>query len=173
MGAGISLAFALKHPQMVRGLVLCRPAWLEMPNPPNLSIFPLIAKLVGRLGLKEARHELEQTALYKDFRANYPATAESISGLFDRPEREALVAAFQAIPASARLDSLDDLRTLDLPSVVLANRKDPIHPFELAELLAKKLPGAHCHEFPSKSESLAEHYRQFRRLLVAFLEATT
>jgi len=172
MGSGISLAFGLRHPKMVKGLVLCRPAWLDTPNPPNLSIFPLIAGLVERWGLGEARHELEQTAFYKELRANYPASAESICSLFDRPEREALVAAFQAFPASAPLNSLEELRTLDLPSLVLANRNDPIHPFELAEVLAKKLPGAHFQEFPSKSESLAEHYRQFRRLVVAFLEAT-
>src|ERR1700728_1370117 len=43
MGAGIALAFGLRHGERVRGLVLSRPAWLDRPSPPNLDFAPLIA----------------------------------------------------------------------------------------------------------------------------------
>jgi len=172
MGAGISLAFGSKYPQRVKGLVLSRPAWLDAANPPHLSVFPVISKLVEELGLEQARRTFEQTPFYKTLRKDYPASAESLSGLFASQSSEALVASFQAIPASVPSDSLDRFCALDIASLVLANRNDPIHPFELAEALANKLPGSRFHEFPSKSESLIEHYRQFRHLVAEFLGTT-
>jgi pimeloyl-ACP methyl ester carboxylesterase len=171
MGAGISLAFSLRYPEKVKGLVLSRPAWLDTASPPHLSIFPVIARLVESLGMDQARRKFERTAFYTDLRNNCPASAESISSLFDHHNSEALVASLRVIPASVPVDSLDRLGALDIPSLVLANRNDPIHPFELAKRLAKKLPAACLHEFPSKSESIAEHCSQFRRLVVAFLDA--
>jgi pimeloyl-ACP methyl ester carboxylesterase len=169
MGAGISLAFGSRYPQRVSGLVLSRPAWLDAANPPHLFVFPVIAKLVAELGLEQARREFEQTGFYKDLRKDYPASAESLSGLFATQNREALMASFQAIPASIPVDSLERFRAVDIPTLVLANRSDPIHPFELAEALANKLPGSRFHEFASKSESPTEHCRQFRRLVAEFL----
>lgn len=169
MGAGISLAFSFRYPQRVKGLVLSRPAWLDVGNPPHLSVFSVIANLVERLGLEQARREFEQTTLYKDLQKDYPASAKSLADLFDNQSSEAMVASFQAIPASAPVDSLDQLHILDIPSLVLANRNDPIHPFELAEALANKLPGSRFREFPSKTESLTEHYRQFRQFVIEFL----
>jgi pimeloyl-ACP methyl ester carboxylesterase len=169
MGAGIGLAFGLRYLQRVKGLVLSRPAWLDAPNPTHLSVFPVIAGLVERFGLEQARRSFEQTVFYEGLRKKYPASAESLLGLFDNQSSEAVVASFRAIPASVPVDSLDRLRTLKAPSLVLANRNDPIHPFELAKVLADKLTGSCFHEFPSKSESVAAHYHEFRRLVIDFL----
>jgi pimeloyl-ACP methyl ester carboxylesterase len=134
-----------------------------------LSVFPVIAGLVEGFGFEQARRNFEQTVFYEELRKKYPASAESLLGLFDNQSSEAVVASFRAIPASAPVDSLDRLRTLKAPSLVLANRNDPIHPFELAKVLADKLPGSCFHEFPSKSESVAAHYHEFRRLVIDFL----
>jgi len=169
MGAGISLAFTSLYPHRVKRVILNRPAWLASANPPHLAIFPVIAGLVERLGIEPARREFQQTAQYKELQKAYPASAESLLALFSSQDREALAASLQAIPASAPVDSLDVLSNLEVPSLVLGNRNDPIHPFELAETLARKLPGSRFQEFPPKSGGLAEHYRQFRRLISEFL----
>jgi pimeloyl-ACP methyl ester carboxylesterase len=169
MGAGISLAFGSLYPHRAKGLVLNRPAWLASANPPHLAVFPVIAKLVEKLGLERARREFRETSYYKDLKKTFPYSAESLLGLFDTQDSKALVASLQAIPASVPVDSLERLRHLDIPSLVLANRKDPIHPFELADELASKLPGSCFREFSPKSEGLEEHYRQFRNLVSQFL----
>ena len=169
MGAGISLAFCLRHSHKVKGLVLSRPAWLDAPNPHHLAIFPVIAGFVERHGLEQARGDLEQTEFYQQLCKSHPASAESLLGLFDGQSGESMVASFRAIPASAPFESLDRLQALNVPSLVLANRNDPIHPFDLAQVLADKLPGSRFHEFPSKSDDVGAHYREFRRLVSDFV----
>jgi pimeloyl-ACP methyl ester carboxylesterase len=171
MGAGISLAFALRYPQRVNALVLNRPAWLDAPNPPNLSILTVIGRLVERLGLERARSEFEQTEPYQDLERNCPGSAKSLTDLFVNQNSDALVASLRAIPSSAPVDSLDKLATLGVPSLVLGNRNDPLHPFELAQTLAKAISGSRFHEFPSKSEDMNGHYQQFWQIVTEFLES--
>jgi pimeloyl-ACP methyl ester carboxylesterase len=169
MGAGISLAFALRYPQRVKALILNRPAWLDAPNPPNLSILTVIARLIESLGLERARSEFEHTEPFQDLERNCPGSAKSLTDLFDNQNSDALVASLRAIPSSVPVDSLDKLATLGVPSLVLGNRNDPLHPFELAQTLAKAIPGARFREFPSKSEDLNGHYQQFRQIVTEFL----
>jgi pimeloyl-ACP methyl ester carboxylesterase len=171
MGAGISLAFALRYPQRVKALILNRPAWLDAPNPPNLSILTVIGRLVERFGLDRARSEFEQTEPYQDLERSCPGSAKSLTDLFMNQNADALVASLRAIPASAPVDSLDKLAALGIPSLVLGNRNDPLHPFELAQTVAKAIPGSRFHEFPSKSEDMNGHYQQFRQIVTEFLES--
>jgi len=169
MGAGISLAFGLRYPQRVKALILNRPAWLDAPNPPNLSILTVIARLIECLGRERARPAFEQTEPYQDLERNYPGSAKALTDLFGNQNCDALVASLRAIPSSVPVESLEKLATLGVPSLVLANRNDPLHPFELAQALAKAIPGARFREFPSKSEDMSGHYQQFRQIVTEFL----
>jgi pimeloyl-ACP methyl ester carboxylesterase len=171
MGAGISLAFGLRYPQRVKALVLNRPAWLDTPNPSNLAILTLIARLVESLGLERARSAFEQTEPYQDMERNCPGSAKALTDLFVNQNGDALVACLKAIPASAPVDSLDRLAALHVPSLVLGNRNDPLHPFELAQILANAIPRARFREFPSKSEDMNGHYQQFRQIVTEFLRS--
>jgi pimeloyl-ACP methyl ester carboxylesterase len=169
MGAGVGLNFAVRHPHRVKALVLSRPAWLDQGRPPHLSVFSIIAELVGRLGVEQARYEFERTTLYGNLQKDNPPTAKSPCDLFSNNTAEAIVTAFQPIYTSRPVDSLDSLQRLQIPSLVLANHNDPLHPFELAQVLASRLPKCQLRQFPSKSESVAQHYEQFRRLVGEFV----
>jgi len=169
MGAGISLAFCLRYPQRAKALILNRPAWLDAPNPRNLSILTTIGELIEKLGLEKARAQFEHTVPYQDLERRYPGSAKSLIDLFNTESSEALVAALKTIPSSAPVDSLVKLAALDVPSLVIGNRSDPIHPFELAQTLTKSIPGTRFHEIPSKSENLKGHYEEFRRVVSQFL----
>ena len=56
-----------------------------------------------------------------------------------------------------------------MPTLVLGNRLDPIHPFEYAEDLARAIPGAELREITSKSISLEQHGADVQRHLDDFL----
>ncbi|MBA3507783.1 MAG: alpha/beta hydrolase, partial [Betaproteobacteria bacterium] len=56
-----------------------------------------------------------------------------------------------------------------VPTLVLANRRDPIHPYEYGEILAALIPGAELRELTPKSISLEQHNAEVRRALDAFL----
>jgi pimeloyl-ACP methyl ester carboxylesterase len=169
MGAGISLAFCLRYPERVKALILNRPAWLDEPNPPNLSSLTIMARLIESFGVTRARPELEKMELYLDLERNYPASAKSLIDLLVNERSDALLASLKAIPASAPVESLDKLAILDLPVLVLGNRDDPLHPFELAQTLAKAIPKSRFHELPSKSKDVKAHYGHFRQIVTEFL----
>jgi pimeloyl-ACP methyl ester carboxylesterase len=169
MGAGIALAFSRRHRGRACALVLSRPAWLNFPNPPNLSIFPTIADMVEKHGRERALQLFENSDLYQSWKHTFPETARSLTGLFSDRSIDAIVFSFRSIPASAPFDSFEELRRIDVPTLVLGNHNDPIHPFEYAERLADSIPSAQLREFPSKSDSLEEHQSKFRCFVAEFL----
>ncbi len=171
MGAGICLAVAQRYPRIPLALILARPAWLDRPMPPNLAVFPMIAQLVEQYGREQALAAFEQTAQYQQFTQESPATAASLRGLFAGRTEAAMVTSFREIPASAPVESLENLREIRVPALVLGNRNDPIHPFEMAESLAAALPQAKLETIVSKSEGPIEHQRQFRDAVQRFLSS--
>jgi pimeloyl-ACP methyl ester carboxylesterase len=169
MGAGIALAFCLKYPHRVRAAILARPAWLNNPAPANLAMFPEIAAMIQAAGIERARRLFEESDTYLAWKACYPPAATSVEGLFIGRSPEAIVAMYRAIPLSVPYRAIAELKRVDAPVLVLANRQDPVHPFEYAEILVNALPTAQLKEFPSKAAGLQEHISTFRLSLQEFL----
>ena len=169
MGAGITLAFALAYPDRTLAAILTRPAWLNQPEPPNLALFPAIAGMIQEAGIERARQLFEQSAIYAALKESYPPAATMLDGFFTGRTPEAIVAAYQAIPRSVPYRSPAELQRIAAPVLVLANRRDPLHPFEYAETLAAAIPHAQLIEFPPKTEGLDLHNAAFRKHLSDFL----
>jgi pimeloyl-ACP methyl ester carboxylesterase len=169
MGAGISLALALKSPGRVKALVLSRPAWLNDPHPPNLRIFGILADLIEQFGRDEALVRFRETAYFLAMSRESPETARSLENAFAGRSELAMITTFRSIPASAPFASMDDLGSLKMPALVLTNRNDPIHPQEYGQRLAGPMPNAVWKDFPSKSESVELHQVHFRTLVSQFL----
>ena len=56
-----------------------------------------------------------------------------------------------------------------MPTLVLANQQDPIHPWDFAETLAANIPGAELRELTSKSVDVDRHAEDVRRHIGEFL----
>jgi pimeloyl-ACP methyl ester carboxylesterase len=171
MGAAIALAFCLAHPQRTLAAILTRPAWLNQPEPPNLAMFPAIAAMIQNAGIEPARRLFEQSRMYAAWKEEYPPAATMVEGFFTGRTSQAIVATYQAIPRSVPYHSPVELRRISVPVLVLANRRDPLHPFEYAEALARAIPQAQLKEFPSKAEGLEKHTAAFRNYLGEFLRS--
>ena len=61
-------------------------------------------------------------------------------------------------------------RRISAPALVLANRRDPIHPFKCGQVLAREIPGAQFRELTPKSVNLARYTLDLRRNLAEFLQ---
>ncbi len=59
--------------------------------------------------------------------------------------------------------------TINVPVLVLANRQDPIHPFEFGETLAREIPNAEFNELTPKSVSVDRYRMDVQRFLLEFL----
>ncbi|MSO21747.1 MAG: alpha/beta hydrolase [Acidobacteria bacterium] len=169
MGAGIAACAALRHPQRVKALVLAHPAWLDQPNPPNLASAVLMADLVARYGPQQAARELEHTDYFKQLLIESPEMARVTRAAIAGCNPEALVPAYMAMPASTPVSSLQQVRELEIPALVLGSRGDDVHPFEYAEIWARALPGGLLRELPVKTLFPKDYQRDFHRLVSKFI----
>ncbi len=176
MGAGVALKMAVDHPQAVKGLVLVRPAFLYQAFPEHLQIFAYIAQLIWAYGVKQGREIFEEFQGFKQIQAEYPATAQSLLGQFDQPRAEELVVRLRRMPSQvpvANPAALGDLAKHNIPTLILVNQHDPIHPLVYGQQLAQDLAGARLEEIPSKSVDPQGHQIRSEEYVRDFLQSLT
>ncbi len=169
MGAAIALSFVLRHPGRVLGLVLSRPAWLDRPLPENLRVFPHIALYLLRHGPREGLARFRETPEYQDLVREAPDCAEMVVANFEHPRAEECIARLERLPHDAPCHDRAEWRSIRVPTLVLANRQDPVHPWHLAETLTQSIPGAVLREITPKSVSLARHAADFQGIVEEYL----
>ena len=169
MGAAISLHFALRNPERVLGLVLSRPAWLDESRADNMRVFSTIAEFIRKYGAWEGAQRFQQTAAYQEVLKVSPDNANSLVAQFVHPRAEETVAKLERIPAYVPSHTRAEWKRIRVPTLVLANRQDAIHPFEFGEVLAQTIPGAALVEVTPKSVSKEQHTADVQRALTDFL----
>lgn len=169
MGAAVALMLTLRFPERVRGLVLSRPAWLDQPLPPNVAWFPLIAGLIRDHGAAHGLERFMQSAQYAELARTAPDAARSLCGQFTHPRAEETVIKLERIPHDTPSHNRQEWTTITVPALVLANRQDPIHPFEYGTIIARLIPDAELQELPSKSIDPERHARETQTSIAAFL----
>jgi pimeloyl-ACP methyl ester carboxylesterase len=168
MGAAIALNIALRYPARLRGLVLSRPAWLDRPDPENLSVLKLVATLIRMHGAQEGREHFLKTTEYASIMDQSPDVAQSLLGQFEHPRAVETVAKLERIPMDAPCRDRSGWASIAVPTLVLANRQDPVHPFEYGETLAAAIPGAEFCEITPKSVSIDNHERDVCESILNF-----
>jgi pimeloyl-ACP methyl ester carboxylesterase len=170
MGAGVALNCALRYPQRVLGLVLLRPAWLEIPTVANADLFNLIARMIRDHGPEAGLEIFKHTESYRSLSNESSDVADSLAGLFQDPRAVETVARLERVPQDAPNHDRAEWRKISAPTLVLANRCDPIHPFTFGEVLAREIPDAQFEELTPKSVDLAQYTSDLRRKLADFLQ---
>jgi pimeloyl-ACP methyl ester carboxylesterase len=178
MGAGVALNVAVRYPELVVGLVLSRPAWLDGPMPlENVARYAAIARLLRTVGAAGDRDEALRRALakfeasddYRNLLASSPDTAQSLRGQLTNERAVAAVARLERLPADRPLPDLRAAEAIRVPALVLAHRQDPIHRFAFGARLARVIPGARLVELTPKSIAREQHAAEVQRCLDAFL----
>jgi pimeloyl-ACP methyl ester carboxylesterase len=170
MGAGVALNLTLRFPERVEALVLSRPAWLDAPNPWNVKMFSLIAELIRQHGAKRGQALFKDTDAYRDVLQQWPDVAHSLALQFESPRIEETAFKLESIITDTPSPNRQAWQSIRVPALVLANRQDPIHPFEYGEILARSIPGAQFKEITSKSISVERHGADVQRHIGAFLD---
>jgi pimeloyl-ACP methyl ester carboxylesterase len=169
MGAAIALNFALRHPQRVLGLVLHRPAWLDGPRPDNVAVFATIAGLLQKYGAEKGLALFKESEIYQRALVHSPADAASLAGQFLHPRAEETAARLARIPLDAPCSDRRQWRAISVPTLVMANSRDAIHPLEFGLTLAKEIPGAEFQEVTAKAVNAELHQSETQRFLEDFL----
>jgi pimeloyl-ACP methyl ester carboxylesterase len=169
LGSAVAARVALQFPARVLGLVLSRPAWIESPVPENVRIYALIASLIRQWGAAQGLEQFKSTPEYQIMVQISPDCAQSLCGQFEQPRAEEFVARLERLAADTPVQNRDDYRAIRMPTLILGNLQDPIHPWSLAEGLAQLIPGAMLRELTPKSVSAQAHAADVQRALDAFL----
>jgi pimeloyl-ACP methyl ester carboxylesterase len=169
MGAALTLNFALRHPGRVLGLVQSRPAWLDSPESYNVKMFSLITRLVREHGRVQGKERFLESPEYTETLAKWPDVANSLAGQFDNPAAEDTAFKFERIIRDAPCRDRREWANINVPTLILANRFDPIHPFEYGLEMQRLIPGAEFQEITGKAVSLEQHNADVQRALAGFL----
>ena len=157
MGAAIALTLVIRHSERALALVVSRPAWLDQPAPANLDQFSVIASLLRAYGPEKGLDEFRRSAAYRQLERDHPASAESLAGQFVEPRAVEAVVRLERIPNDVPTADRRDWARIAVPTLVLGNSDDPIHPLAYAMQIADAIPGAAFAELTPKGVSPERH----------------
>ena len=165
MGAAIALRIAVMAPSRVTALVLARPAWDWQSAPGNMQVFQDIADFVE----KADRDGFAKSAIAKKFAKQAPDNLASFNKLFDRADLPTTAELLRRIAASGPDVTKAQVKAIKIPTLVLANKADLVHPMQHGETLATTIPKAKYLELAPKATRRELHLKQFREALNDFL----
>ncbi len=168
MGAAIALNIALRYPDRVKALIVQRPAWLGQPMPDNLRVLVAIGELIREHGAPRGKEIFKTLPEYAALEKESPDTAASNLAQFDHPRAEETAIKLLRIPNDAPCADRE-WKKVKVPTLVIANRVDAMHPFAYGEQLAKEIPGAKFAEVTPKSMSVARHTSDARAKIEDFI----
>jgi pimeloyl-ACP methyl ester carboxylesterase len=170
MGAATAVRFATRWPDRVEGLVLIRPAWLNEASPPNLAIFGRIADLMACKDQDDAVSELENDPYFSAVEAVSQDVAKSLRQQITMPGSARRRVCLRRMPASAPIDSWNELAVVSCPALVVGTEFDPVHPLDFARIWSDKLPRADLVVVTSKAVCVRQHREQLNSCLRRWLE---
>jgi pimeloyl-ACP methyl ester carboxylesterase len=169
LGAAIAVNVALRYPERVLALVLVRPAWIDHPLPENVAIYTKIGRLLRESGPSDGLAEFRRTPEFQAMERESPDCAKSLVGQFEHPRAVECAARLERLAGDSPCPDRKEFDNLKVPTLIVGNRQDPIHPWELAKSLSAIIPGASLREITPKSASLERHTADVQQAIDAFL----
>ncbi len=169
MGAAISLRLAVKRPDLVRGLIMARPAWVTAAAPANMEPNALVGALLTRYPPEEAHRIFQRSDIAKHLSQVAPDNLKSLEGFFERQAYEVTAALLTKISADGPGASEAEVRALAIPTLVIGTDHDFIHPLSYAQTLAHLIPTAKFKAITSKVVSKELYVSDFHAAVTQFL----
>lgn len=170
MGAAIATRLAITRPDLVRGLILVRPAWVAEAAPSNMAPNAELGDLLAALPARDARAAFAASATAATLALTAPDNLASLMGFFAREPLAVTAALLTRISADGPGISEDDLRALTIPALVCSTAQDAIHPAALAAQLAQLIPNAELIELPRKGRDKPAHLAALHAAMTRFLQ---
>jgi len=171
LGAGVSLNLALRYPDRIEALILARPAWLDRPLETwKQEIYAAIAELVETEDAADAATLLSAREDFQKLDVEFPATGSSLRGQLTRPQAKQSTAVLRGFPQVAPSPDASAWSRIAVPTLVIAHRDDPFHPYDVGAEHARLIPGAKLAAIPSKEADAAGFTAGFAAAVQGFLD---
>lgn len=169
MGAHTAVAYALRHPERLAGLAVIGPTYLGEIRPESLDYWDGLAAALEADGVDGfVAYIGERQGI--DPRWRDAVLRFTHERLLRQRHPEALAQALREVPRSRPFGSLEELRALDVPALVVASNDDadPGHPYAAAAAYAEALPRAELASEAEGESPLAWQGGRLSRVLAAF-----
>jgi pimeloyl-ACP methyl ester carboxylesterase len=170
MGATIALRLAVRRPELVRGLILARPAWVADAAPENMRPNAEVGRLLAAKAADEARRIFLAGVTAKRLALEAPDNLASLEGFFSRTPQKVTAALLQSIAADGPGVSEAEIRQIRIPTLIIAHGRDAIHPRAHAERLAALIEGAKLVAITPKADDRTRYVSDFRHAICSFLK---
>lgn len=170
MGAAIATRIAVTRPELVRALVLVRPAWVVQDAPENMAPNAEVGILLETLPLDQARATFAEGETAWRLAVEAPDNLTSLKGFFNRRPQAETARLLTTISADGPGISEADLRRLGIAALICGCAEDAIHPFAHAQALAALIPQARLVELPAKARDKAAHLTALSNAMTLFLK---
>ena len=169
MGAAISLRLAIKRPELIRALVLARPAWVTDRAPDNMKPNVLVGELLSKMNAKEAEAQFLSSSIARQLQSQAPDNLQSLKGFFHRAPHDVTAALLTRIAADGPHVDRVQVAHLSVPTLVIGHEDDVIHPLAYAKELATLIPQAELAIITSKTQNKSLYVSDFQNALSQFL----
>lgn len=172
MGAHTAVAYALRHPQRLSGLVVIGPVYAGRVGERAIAYWDGLAEALEAGGVDGFVDYLDRE---QGFDPTWRETVLRITRerMLLHRHPEAVAAAMRDLTRSRPFESMEELEGLEMPALVVASHDeaDPGHPRHVAEAYAERLPGGRLvGEEPGESP-LAWQGGRLSREIAAFCAA--
>jgi pimeloyl-ACP methyl ester carboxylesterase len=169
LGAAISLPLAVKFRLRFTGLIIARPAWIQDAAPSTMRPYLVVAELLRDFGREEGLRRFSTSEVYAEVADVSPDNAVSLCSFFSRANGQSTIELLSRIPKDGPGVTLQDIASLDLPTLVIGNGEEYVHPLAYASQLSDLIPNAKLHIVTSKTVDNVLYRSQFREALAAFI----
>ena len=144
MGAATAMAFALREPERVRAMVQITPAYGGVPRTDGIDKDRIWIEMAD--ALTEGPEAFAEAAIPHDMPERWRETAKeaTIQRMEAHTDLEAVANAMRVVPWSIAFEGMEQVEGLEVPTLVVASRDDAdgLHPFDVAEDYAERMPNA-------------------------------
>lgn len=169
MGAHTAVAYALRHPERLAGLALIGPTYLGEIKPESLDYWDGLASALETEGIDGfVAYIGERQGI--DSRWRESVLRFTRERMLRHRDPRALARALREVTRSQPFESLQQLRALEMPALVVASHDDadPGHPYAAATAYAEALPRAELISEAAGESPLAWQGGKLSRALASF-----
>ncbi len=141
MGAHTAVAYALRHPERLAGLVVIGPVYMGVYDEEVLARWDALAAGLADGGI-EGFLEVVGDGMDPGWRETVLRFTRA--RMEEHRHLDAVARALREVPRSKPFDDMSELEFVDVPAMVVASHDlaDPHHPYAVAEAYAGRLPRA-------------------------------
>ncbi|MDO5022708.1 MAG: alpha/beta hydrolase [Eubacteriales bacterium] len=166
MGAAVSVNLALRYPKKIKKLLLVRPAWTDKSmDSDKIRLFSLEAEYLKN----NDRQGFVNTEEYMALKNKSLYSAGSFSGGFNTKASLEHYDKFKILPAQSPFTNVEELHNIEIPTLILACKRDWVHPYEYGEYYQQHIKNSILKELPDKDSDAKKHRELLNFYIKEFL----